>query len=703
MHIYPPGIRIAGRYEVAGRPLLGGMGIVYLCMDHVEDRPVALKTFRPEYLPDRSARDRFLREGSTWVDLGQHPHIVRCYRVERIGDGREVYLVLEMVAKAEGRQDASLRSWLILGQPLPVEQALLFALQIVQGMKHAREHIPGFVHRDLKPENVIVGADQLSSLEINRLRVTDFGLSNVLSVARVTTQVSKESEASENLSRTQLTHGVIGTPQYMAPEQWQVGELGVWTDVYALGCILVEMLTGQFAVSGNSQQALRKAHCDGQVRALPTSLPGAVRDLVSRCLQLRAGDRYGDWGEIETILEGIWEQISGQRLPTTKMTQPLESEERIAVGWSYNNIGFSYMDLGKADVARYYFEQARAVGETEGEFSLESAGLNHLGLAYTRLGDPHRAIVYHEQALEIRREIGDLSGKGNALGNLGIAYDNLGEARRAIDYYEQQLEITREIGDRRGEGDILGNLGIAYQNMGDAQQAISFFEQCLNIHREIEDRRGQGADLGNLGNTYADLGDARRAIGFYEQALKISREIGDRLEEGSALGNLGLTYSDLGDTRRAINYFEQALVIRREIEDVMGVAKDSLSMAYAYAQEGEPKKALPLAQEAARIWEQIGHRRNVQLAQDFIAELQGGKEDSSDMEIIQDAAEAFLRAGSLTKMQAAISQYPFMTDDQFIAFFEHYITENVGPEERHAFQQRMDWLRQIKEEQEQAS
>jgi len=64
MSIYPPGARVAGRYEVAGRPLMGGMGIVYVCFGHEEQRPVALKTFRPEYLPDRAARDRFLREGT---------------------------------------------------------------------------------------------------------------------------------------------------------------------------------------------------------------------------------------------------------------------------------------------------------------------------------------------------------------------------------------------------------------------------------------------------------------------------------------------------------------------------------------------------------------------------------------------------------------------------------------------------------------
>ena len=178
MKAYPPGTRIAGHYEIAGRPLMGGMGVVYVCFDHQEQRPVALKTFKPEYLPDRAARDRFLREGTTWMDLGSHPHIVRCYQVIYLDP--EVYLVLELVAKEDGCTDASLRSWLVPGKPLPVEQVLLFGLQIVRGMRYATGIIPGFVHRDLKPENVLVGADRLSNADVNRLRVTDFGLAVVL-------------------------------------------------------------------------------------------------------------------------------------------------------------------------------------------------------------------------------------------------------------------------------------------------------------------------------------------------------------------------------------------------------------------------------------------------------------------------------------------------------------------------------------------
>src|SRR3990172_3389098 len=109
MPIYPSGSIINSRYEVVQGPgekpsLAGGMGLVYLCVDYAENgKPVALKTFRPELLSNRSARDRFLREGTTWTELGFHPHIVRCYEVFKADTGLEVFFVLELIAQAEDK------------------------------------------------------------------------------------------------------------------------------------------------------------------------------------------------------------------------------------------------------------------------------------------------------------------------------------------------------------------------------------------------------------------------------------------------------------------------------------------------------------------------------------------------------------------------------------------------------------------------
>ena len=483
---YPPGIRIGGHFEVVDRPMKGGMGLVFICYDHETSRPVVLKTFKPELLPDRSARDRFLREGKAWVDLGRHPHIVRCYDI--IYSDPEVYLVLELVAKEQGYNEASLRSWLIPGHPLPVEQALLFALQIARGMKHAVETIPGFVHRDLKPENILVGADRLSynglsETGVNRLRVTDFGLASVLQVAGE--HMGIERDMAKDIGRTHLTRGIVGTPIYMAPEQWRGDRVTERTDIYALGCILYEMMTGQRAATGNSPVALSRSHCAGNLRPPPSDMSKHIRVLLGRCLALEPGDRYGSWVEVEDALEATFYSVTGRTAPTVESAADISRSERVQAGWAYSELGASYLGMGRADIAKRYFEQALETGKVEEMRSLEALALNRLGEASRTLGDIQRAIGYYEQSIGIVREIRNRHVEGAALGNLGAAYATLGDNRRAISYYELALEIDTEIGDRRSEGLVLNNLGIAYKNLGDFRSAISYYEQSLVIKREV--------------------------------------------------------------------------------------------------------------------------------------------------------------------------------------------------------------------------
>jgi tetratricopeptide (TPR) repeat protein len=618
MQLYPSGTRIAGRYEVAGAPLVGGMGIVYLCFDHQEQRPIALKTFRPEFLPDRAARDRFLQEGETWVRLGKHPHIVHCYQVFQDAPRPEVYLALELIAKAEGRRDASLRAWLTPGRPLPVQQALLIALQIARGMAHATDTIPGFVHRDLKPENVLVGADRLSNAACQRVRVTDFGLARIPAAA----EPSLSSNSAPGVRSAGRTQAGPGTPEYMAPEQWKRPDVNVQADIYAFGCILGEMLVGRMLVHGQPREELWRPHEAGQALSAVVGAPAVMREVLARCLAVEPGQRYAGWDAVEVALAAAYRTVTGQPPPEPEPVGAQSRAERVAAGWSYSAMGGSYLEMGNAQAALGYFQQAHQAGQVEGERRLEAAGLNHLGLTHAALGDARRAIGYYELALTIAREIGNRQDEGAALGNLGNASADLGAARRAVGYHEQTLAIHREIGDRRGEGADLSNLGEAYRQLGDVRRSVGYSEQALAIHREIGDRRGEGNDLSALGIAYANLVDAWRSVGYFEKALTIHREIKDRRGEGQDLNNLGKAYLQLRDTRRAGGYLEQALAINREIGDLNGVAVVSVNMARLYAQQGEQQRALPLAREAARLLTQIGHAEHAQQAQQFVAELE---------------------------------------------------------------------------------
>lgn len=310
------------------------MGIVYLCFDREEQRPVALKTFKPQFLSDRATRDRFLREGTTWVDLGRHPHIVRCHDVTKPG-GLEVYLVLELVAKEEGHSDASLRSWLMLGQPMAVEQALLFGLQIARAMQHATATLPGLVHRDLKPENILIGRDHLPDADINRLRVTDFGLAATLQEApdQWPAGYEKSADFEESLSRTQLTRGIVGTPLYMAPEQWTGEDVNVQTDMYALGCILYEMLSGKRVATGETMAALQRSHLEGNLRPLPDALPGEVSAIVTRSLTVEPGVRYANWDAVHEALALACASVTGHAAPQPESAQARPRTVFHCSGW----------------------------------------------------------------------------------------------------------------------------------------------------------------------------------------------------------------------------------------------------------------------------------------------------------------------------------------------------------------------------------
>ncbi|TVL99933.1 MAG: hypothetical protein CV087_16055 [Candidatus Brocadia sp. WS118] len=610
MNIYPSGTIIANRYEVVQGPhekpsLAGGMGLVYLCVDHSEDgHPVALKTFRPEYLPNREARDRFLREGSTWIQLGKHPHIVRCHRVFRSEVGAEVFFVLELIAAFEDKRDASLRCWLTPGKPLPIAQALLFALHIARGMQQVTTEILGLVHRDLKPENVLIGQDGLA-------RITDFGLVQVIEEINKTFIAGSPVEIEMSvLQRTQKMHGIVGTPRYMAPEQWKSEALDARTDIYAFGCILFEMTTGKFAISGNNLAEIKAAQMAGKNCEIPIDLPENLRKLLSQCLRVDRNDRFREWNEVVTNMAEVYARITGKTPPESIDFATDAYAEQLAAGLSYYAIGISYTDIGKFPVARAYFEKVLSVAHAAKERRLESAALGGLGNVATQLGDAHRAIEFYEQYLAIAREIDDRHGEGVALGNLGNVYRRLGDARRAIAFYEQHLSIVRELGDHYGEGAALGNLGTVYELLGDTHRAIAFYKQRLAIARVLGDRYAEGRTLGNLGNAYFQLGDARQSIQFHQQDLAIARELGDRYGEGVALGNLGNAYALLEDWRKASECFAQYLVIARELDDRRGEGIVLGNLGSVYANLGDAQQAIVCYQQQLTIARELGDRRS---------------------------------------------------------------------------------------------
>lgn len=575
---------IAERYEVVNT-LEGGMALVYLCRDHFTSDLVALKTFKPEFLSHRTARDLFLREGTMWVEIGRHPNVVQAYRVERVGDGREVYLVLEWIVQPQNKKSPSLRSWLKKGKPLPLEQSILFALHVARGMRFAAQKIPGLVHRDLKPENILIGHDGVA-------RVTDFGLASTLSGHSPGSAVGSLENSRENIGRTQLTQGVAGTPLYMAPEQWEHKALDARADIYALGCILYEMVMGQFAAEGETREDLREIHTNGRITPPDSSLPLPLRQFIQRVLSIPREQRYRDWVEVEKHLASVFTQVTGQPSPPEWDGAEETPDERRAAGNSYNTMGLSYLDIGKLDVAVMYFEQAVNIARAENIRELEGKGLGNLGLAYAALGYTERAIEFHEEHLAIARELHDRAEEGRSQGHLGLVYRQKGDPQRAVRFHEKELQIFQRLANRFKEAEALHNLGETYRELGNQTQAVKYYKQSLEIARDIGDRTRVERILNSMGKVYLDSGEFKEAAQLFKQTLTIARQIGDRVGEGEVLGNLGELYQASSFTDRAIEYYTYAFNMTQESNDRRKMIKNLLRLGDLYLINGDIEEAL---------------------------------------------------------------------------------------------------------------
>jgi serine/threonine protein kinase len=255
------GVLIAGRYEIEDVLGEGATGVVYRATQRPLGREVALKILRRDLATDPRALARFEREAKVASAL-EHPLAVAIYDFGQ--DGGSAFLAMELL------HGAPLRT--LLSERLPPSRALAIAYDVADILA-AAHRIP-LVHRDLKPENVFVEAE-------NRARIVDFGLAFI---------------AERNDSGRMTVEGVVaGTPSYLSPEQARGLEIGPPTDVYALGCMLFELVTGRVPFTGTEVEVLTR-----QLFAPPPSLrsvrddvlvPAALEELLFSMLKKRAEER----------------------------------------------------------------------------------------------------------------------------------------------------------------------------------------------------------------------------------------------------------------------------------------------------------------------------------------------------------------------------------------------------------------------------
>jgi serine/threonine protein kinase len=272
-----------GSHEITALLGKGGMGEVYRARDSKLKREVAIKILPEEFSRDTDRVSRFQREAEVLASLN-HPNIAAIYDLEEANGSR--YLVLELV---EGE---TLADRLQHGA-MPLEESLKLAVQISEALEAAHEK--GIIHRDLKPANIKVTTD-------GKVKVLDFGLAKAFGNDGGNTNVSD----SPTLTMAATQQGIIlGTAAYMSPEQARGKGLNRRTDVWALGAIIYEMLTGKQAFQGEDVGDLLATvvKTDPDWSSLPKDTPASIRGLLRRCLRKDRRQRLGDAGAVRIELE----------------------------------------------------------------------------------------------------------------------------------------------------------------------------------------------------------------------------------------------------------------------------------------------------------------------------------------------------------------------------------------------------------------
>src|SRR5262252_2343390 len=282
------GVRL-GPYEVVALLGTGGMAEVYRARDTRLGREVAIKVVSEALGANEAFVDRFEREARL-IGSVTHPNVVALHDVG-VHEGKP-YFVTELL------QGETLRARLEQG-PVPLSTALAWASQMAEGLAAAHER--GIVHRDLKPENVLVTRD-------GHLKLLDFGIAKVIAAAQ---DLHPEDAGPHDLLNETMASGsnktgtgvTIGTPGYMSPEQVRGDPVDARTDLFSLGAVLYELLSGRRAFPGASAVESGYAILHKEPEALPATVPPNVTQVVHRCLEKDPGHRFQSARDLAFHLE----------------------------------------------------------------------------------------------------------------------------------------------------------------------------------------------------------------------------------------------------------------------------------------------------------------------------------------------------------------------------------------------------------------
>jgi eukaryotic-like serine/threonine-protein kinase len=500
---------LAGRYTIERELGRGGMATVYLARDLKYDRPVALKVLRPE-LAAVLGGDRFLREIGLTARL-QHPHILPLLD-SGDADGL-LYYVMPYVA------GQSLRERLDRGGPLPLEDALAVVAAVAAALDFA--HGEGIVHRDIKPENIL--------LQHGEAMVADFGIALALSSA-----------GGDRITQTGIS---LGTPAYMSPEQASAEPLDGRADIYSLGCVLYEILSGQPPYTGPTAHAILARCLTDPVPHVSTicRVPPAVDQALVTALAKDPADRFATAGAFATALR------DGSPAPPRRLPRRVRRQWVALGATTVAVVAAAFLWLrsatpvraGPGRVAVLYFDTL----SPDSTDAYLADGLTEEIIA--RLGGVSRLAVQSRTAVKrFRGKATDPEAIGRTL---DVAYLVTGSVQRSAARVRVRVELARAKTGAvvwgttfdRPVGDVLSMEDTIAQAVAQGVGGgLAPAERTVLTARAT--RSEEAYDHYLRGNWYlnrrAGVADGRRALEEYQAALRLDPGFAE------AYGRLGLVY-----------------------------------------------------------------------------------------------------------------------------------------------------------------
>lgn len=539
----------------------GGFGVVYLCysllLSPLSGRMVAVKSFQDRWFRDESVIKKFYREAETWIKLGKHRNIVEALLVYEIDNKPHIFL--------EYIEGGDLLDRIRSGR-LDVPQSLDFAIQFCDGMIYANskdlgEGSRGIVHRDIKPANIMLTNDGV-------LKITDFGLVKALGPS--------------------TTETLIGTPEYMSPEQFRTMDVDTRSDIYSFGVVMYEMLTRRppFYIEIGEE---RWNYCKRQHQeVLPkppsqtdSSTPPALERAVLKCLEKRPNDRYQSFEVLREELMEIYQELFGER-------PGIREKIRTLTAGAWLNKGTSLHELGKYEDALECFDKAL---ELNSRISL--AWLNKGGSLY-RLGRHDEAIECCNRALNVDPELaGAWEGMGASLFELrkceealecfdkaiekdplrysawwrkGAALATLGKLREAVRCYDEAIKINPRYAD------AWGFKGTALAGLDRWEEAQQYSEKATELNPR------DALAWANRGYGSFWLGRFYEALECCDRALEINPKL------SSAWLSKGIALIGLGRREEGLQYIDKAIEIDPEFAEAWN-AKGAVLAAFGRHEE----------------------------------------------------------------------------------------------------------------------